>query len=76
MAVTRDDIQDATGRRTYLAGVGWLRAFGRTSEPTPTDGQPGFAPGCTWQNPYASVVGTYFYINKGTKTSSNWLNVT
>ncbi len=76
MATTRRDIQDATGRAEFLAGVGWMRAYGTKDQPTPTDGQAGFGPGCLWQNPYAAALsGTALYVNVGTSAVSNWLNI-
>jgi hypothetical protein len=80
MAVTRDDVQDASGRRTFVPGRGWLRGFtGLTSDYTagtgvPKNGIGGFAPGCTYQNMIGSA-GSTFYINTGTVTSATWLNI-
>jgi hypothetical protein len=76
MSTARDDVQDATARRTFVSGIGWLRAFGTKDMPTPVNGQSGFAPGCTWQNPYAALGNTSFYVNVGTNLSSVWDAIT
>jgi hypothetical protein len=34
-----------------------------------------YAPGCTWQNTGATVLGTFFYVNTGTKASAVWTNI-
>lgn len=86
MAETRDDIQDATGRRTFYAGGssaggGSLRGFPmRSTDCTlssgvPTNGSTGFLPGATWQN-YRGSTGSVFYINVGTVTSAIWVELT
>jgi hypothetical protein len=80
MAVTRDDIQDPTGCRTLLPGVGFMRGFGPSdiagsqTVGTPPAGAAGFAPGAIWQNA-AGANGTFLYVNIGTSTSATWLNI-
>ena len=75
MAVSRDDIQEGTGRRTFYSGKGWLRAFGTKDVQTPTNGTTGYATGCTWQNPYGTV-GSILFVNVGTELSSTWIAIT
>lgn len=67
----RHDLQDATGRIEYLPGRGTIQAWGSGA---PTNGQTGFAPGCTYQN-LSGAAGSAFYVNTGTFTSSTWLNI-
>lgn len=67
----RFDIQDATTILVHKPGVGSLAIVSNT---TPTDSVAGFAPSCTWQNT-AGAAATCFYVNVGTNTSSNWLNL-
>ncbi len=67
----RRDIQTAQPGQEFYSGLGWTRIVAET---TPTDSKAGYAKGCTWQN-LAGSAGSMFYINIGTATSSNWLNV-
>jgi hypothetical protein len=67
----RHDIQDATGRIEYLAGRGTIQAWGAAA---PTGGTAGFAPGCLYHN-LAGTLGSVLYVNVGTFTSSNWVNI-
>ncbi len=64
-------IQDATGDVVRYAPDGRMYTVQRIA---PTDGQPGFAVGCFWINAAGSPAGI-FYVNIGSKTSSNWLNI-
>lgn len=50
-------------------GIGILHAYGST---VPSDGVPGYAPGCLFQKTNATTKGTYWYINAGTFASSNF----
>jgi hypothetical protein len=83
VATSRDDIQDATGKRTYLAAVGHLRAWpgaGNAGDWTagtgvPINGKAGYAHGCIWQNILGSGAGTALYSNAGSNTSSTWVNI-
>jgi len=72
MAVSRGDIQDPTGKRHFIAGIGIMLAFGTKDIPTPTNGRTGYAPSCLWQNPYGAV-GSLLYINTGSVTSATWV---
>lgn len=67
----RFDIQDATGVTMRKSPVGVMYVVQPT---TPTNGQSGYGTGCVWVNT-AGTVGTVFYVNTGTKTSSTWTNV-
>lgn len=69
MADTRDDIQDATGRRTFLNGYGHLRGWGAGA---PTNGQAGWAKSCLYQD----VTNGAVYENVGTNTSATWTLLT
>lgn len=81
-AVSRDDIQDATGKRSFLPGYGHLRAWpghansGDYTAGTgvPSNGKTGYAVGCLWQNTLGSV-GSALYANVGTNTSTTWVNI-
>ena len=81
MAVTKDDVQDATGRRTYIPVRGNMRGWpGKlnvdyTGSGIPTNGIPGFAPGATFQN-FLGAAGSAFYVNVGTVTSATWVELT
>lgn len=81
MAASRDDVQDATGRRTYIAVRGNMRGWPSksgvdyTGSGIPTNGIPGFAPGASYQN-FLGGAGTAFYINVGTVTSATWVEIT
>jgi hypothetical protein len=84
---SRDDVYDATGRRTRLAGGpstqtpwaamrGWpMNTADYTGNGIPTNGIGGFQKGATWQNFKSTVTGTVFYINIGTSDSATWLNI-
>lgn len=82
MAVTRDDVQDPTGLRTYYAGRGFLRCWpGRlnadyTGDGVPVDGLKGYAKGAIYQNFLATSAATLLYVNSGTQTSSTWVSLT
>jgi hypothetical protein len=86
MAVTRDDVQDNTGQRTNVPGRGFLRGIGVGKQyggansingiaGNPIQGEKGYAPGATFQNPYTSVIGNFFWVNTGNRTSANWVNL-
>ena len=87
MAVSKDDVQDATGQRTNLSGLGFLRGIGIAAryavtantinnvKGNPIQGEIGYAPGATFQNPYATATGQYLFVNIGTFASANWLNI-
>jgi hypothetical protein len=81
MAVTKDDVQDVTGRRTYYPGRGNLRGWPSklnvdyTGSGVPRNGIQGFAPGATYQN-FLGAAGSAFYINVGTFASSTWVELT
>lgn len=86
MAQSRDDVFDATGRRTRLAGEastnypwgamrGWpMNTADYTGSGVPTNGISGFHKGATWQN-FKGSVGTTFYVNTGSVDSATWLNI-
>ncbi len=82
MSTTRDDVQDATGKRTFISGRGFMRAFPMDANSgdytavtgVPTNGKVGYAPGCLWQN-YLGTAGTILYVNTGTAASSTWLAI-
>lgn len=67
----RTDLQSARPERETLPGYGNTRIV---TNGAPTDSQAGYTPGCTWQN-VGGTAGSVFYVNVGTKTSSNWLNI-
>lgn len=81
MAVTRFDIQHSLDRDMEIVGYGFMRGFpasSATSNATsgvPTDGVKGFGPGAIFQNYKATTPGNMVYINIGTVSSSNWMNV-
>lgn len=81
MAVSRADIGNSVDRDTFVVGYGHMRGFptrpGVSSAATtgvPTDGIAGFATGAIFQN-FKGGAGTALYVNIGTKTSTNWLNL-
>lgn len=88
MAVTRDDVQDATGRRTFISGGagsgggGALRGYPMgaadftSGTGVPKNGIAGFLPGATYQNYKGSGAGSVFYVNVGTVTSATWVELT
>lgn len=72
-------IQDASGRILYHPGRGTYQAWGTgvgasNTNGTPINGTTGFAPGCIWHNPQG-IGGTSLYVNVGTFTSSQWVNL-
>lgn len=87
MAVTRDDVQDPTGQRTNVTGRGFLRGIGIGPQyktgvgcingfpGNPIQGEVGYAPGATFQNPLTSVVGNFFWVNVGNQLAANWVNL-
>jgi hypothetical protein len=87
MVVTRDDVQDPTGQRTNIPGRGYMRGFGTGSQyktgtnsiggiiGNPIQGEVGYGPGATFQNPLAVATGNYLWLNIGTALSANWINV-
>ena len=89
MAVSRDDVQDATGRRTFISGVGPVSGVGggdmrgwpmnatdaNATTGVPTNGRAGFLPGATYQN-FKGAAGSVFYINVGTVASATWVELT
>ncbi len=87
MAVSRDDVADPTGQRTNIPGIGFMRGFGIGAQyqvtantingvkGNPINGEIGWGPGATFQNPYASATGQYLFINIGTFASATWLNI-
>lgn len=79
MATSRNDIQSAVDRDTFISGVGHLRGFptrpGESSTVTtgvPTDGIAGFAPGALFHN-FKGSAGSLLYINNGSNTSATWV---
>lgn len=70
----RHDLQEGTGRIEYLPGRGTVQAYGpgMGTSGTPTNGTTGFAPGCIWQD----LIGSGFYLNIGSFTSSLWIQLT
>lgn len=74
MANSRDDIHDATGRRTFYGPYGWLRMYG-TSAPTngTSSAQVGASVGCIYQK--LSGSGPFTYINVGSVTSPTWIPI-
>lgn len=64
MANSRDDIHDASGKRTFLNGYGNLRGWGGA----PSNGAGGFAKGAMWQD----VTNGAVYENVGSNTSATW----
>lgn len=81
MAETRLDIQAGVDRLLFISGVGHM--IGLPTRPgvsstavtgVPTDGIAGFAPGAMFLN-FKGSAGSAHYVNIGTATSANWLNV-
>ncbi len=68
---SRHKVQDATGVVVSVPGVGIMHIILATA---PTDTDPGYGPGCIWQNTAGSA-GTLLYTNIGTAASANWLNI-
>lgn len=88
MSAVRDDIQDATGKRTFYAGLGYLRGFGFGSRyasglngsiggiaGNPINGEANWAPGAQFQNTLATTLGNFFWVNTGTALSATWTNI-
>lgn len=87
MATSRDDVQDPTGQRTNIPGQGFMRGFGigaqyaktantvNNVKGNPINGEVGWAPGATFQNPYATASGQYLWVNIGTVVSATWQNI-
>jgi len=87
MAVTKDDVQDATGQRTNVVGRGFLRGIGIGAQylsgaksiggipGNPIQGEIGYAPGATFQNPLTAIPGNMLWYNNGSFQSANWLNI-
>lgn len=87
MATTRDDIQDGTGQRTFMAGRGFFRGYGHGPQyanlsrtiggvlGNPIQGEPGYATAATFQNDLSTVVGTIFWINEGNQAAAVWVNI-
>ncbi len=87
MVCARDDVQDATGQRTNLPGRGFLRGIGigaayqvtantvNNIAGNPINGEIGWAPSATFQNPVNPSVGNYLWINRGTFASATWANI-
>ena len=67
----RHDVQDATGNIERISGAGIVQQWGRGA---PTGGTAGFAPGCLYHN-ITGTTGSALYVNVGTATSSNWVNL-
>lgn len=67
----RRDVQAALPDVTRVVDYGIVQVIHNT---TPTDAQAGYAKSCTWQN-VAGSAGSMFYVNIGTNSSSNWLNI-
>jgi hypothetical protein len=70
--VRRNELSDSSGivsRKPGGIGVTIIEFPG-----VPTDAVQGFAPGCIWLN-VSGALGSAFYVNVGTFTSSNWLNI-
>lgn len=68
-------IQDPTGIQGEITGYGGTRAWASGNPPVagpPTNGFPGYAPGCTYQD----IINGALYINIGSNTSSLWSKVT
>lgn len=85
MANSRDDVFDATGRRTYIAGEasgygggsmrGWpMNTQDYSGNGVPLNGVPGFLTGATYQN-FRGAAGSAFYVNVGSTTSSLWVEL-
>lgn len=88
MSAVRDDVQDGTGQRTNIVGRGFMRGFGIGTQyetgkngsiggiaGNPIQGEIGYGPGATFQNPLATTTGNYLWVNIGTFASANWINV-
>ncbi len=83
MATSRDDIQDATGKRSFISGRGATRAYPmdanvgdyNATTGAPTNNKAGYCYGCIWQNVIGSGAGAALYVNVGTVTSATWVNV-
>lgn len=81
MAVSRIDIESGVDRLMFYSGQGHLLGLptrgGTSSNSTtgiPTDGIAGFAPGALFLN-FKGGAGSSLYVNIGTNTSTNWLNI-
>src|ERR1700722_2846082 len=87
MAVTRDDVQDPSGQRSNVPGRGFLRGIGIGPQyavtantiggiaGNPINGEIGYAPGATFQNPLTAIVGNMLWCNIGTVLSALWENL-
>lgn len=67
----RHDVQDAQG---VVVAITPAQASYVIKSAVPTNGVPGFMPGCFWQNRNGTA-GSLFYINTGSATSATWLNI-
>lgn len=89
MANSRDDVFDATGRRTFIAGEAPVSGLGggnmrgwpmnasdaNLTTGVPTNGTKGWLPGAIFQN-FRGSVGSILYVNVGTVASSTWVELT
>ncbi len=81
MAISRFDIGSGVDRLLKVDGQGHMIGLptrpGTSSAATtgvPTDGIAGFATGALFLN-FKGGVATALYVNQGTNTSTNWLNI-
>jgi hypothetical protein len=65
-------VQDATGQVSRIPPDGILDIVKRVA---PTDTDPGYAVGCFWRN-LAGAPGGILWVNIGSTTSANWMNIT
>jgi fibronectin-binding autotransporter adhesin len=83
MAAGRDDVYDATGRRTFISGYGgFMRGWPMNPADftagtgVPKNGIQGYNKGATFQNLLGSGAGSMFYVNVGTEASATWVELT
>jgi len=82
MALSRLDIDSGVDRLMFVSGQGHMIGLptrpGTSSAATtgvPTNSIAGFAPGALFLNFKSSGAGSCMYVNAGSNTSSNWINI-
>jgi hypothetical protein len=87
MSTARDDIQDPTGQRSNIPGIGYTRGYGTgvayqsgTNSISgiagnPIQGEAGWAPGALFINPLTTIVGNFLWMNDNTALSATWINI-